>query len=163
MTSAMISGESSKVKLTEKQMELLRFLFNRSKPLRVHTVELSQRKISSELGISRQALNIHLRRLRELKFVRTGRGFIDVTDRALSYLGRQEGEAFIFLRLDPPKRLQAYDTLKKLPVDKVFRVTGDIDVIIQVSQSVLDEVLNTINTLDGVRETRTYVVIETLK
>ncbi|MEM4669849.1 MAG: winged helix-turn-helix transcriptional regulator, partial [Thermofilum sp.] len=75
----MISGESSKVKLTEKQMELLRFLFNRSKPLRVHTVELSQRKISSELGISRQALNIHLRRLRELKFVRTGRGFIDVT------------------------------------------------------------------------------------
>ncbi|MEM3893241.1 MAG: Lrp/AsnC ligand binding domain-containing protein, partial [Thermofilum sp.] len=60
-------------------------------------------------------------------------------------------------------RLQAYDTLKKLPVDKVFRVTGDIDVIIQVSQSVLDEVLNTINTLDGVRETRTYVVIETLK
>lgn len=159
----MSTEESSRVRLTEKQTELLRFLLSRSKPMRVYTVELSQRKISSELGISRQALNIHLRRLRELEFVRTGRGFIDITDQALSYLGKQSGEAFIFLRLDPPKRLQAYNALKKLPVDKIHRVTGDIDVIIQVSQSVLEEVLNHINSLEGVRETRTYVVIETLK
>lgn len=159
-----MSGEkSSGVRLTEKQVELLRFLFNRSKPLKVHAVELSQRKISSELGISRQALNIHLRKLRELKLVRTGRGFIDITDQALSYLGKREGEAFIFLRLDPPKRLQAYSVLRKLPIDRIYRVTGDIDAIIQVSQSVLEEVLNNINALDGVRETRTYVVIETLK
>lgn len=149
--------------MTEKQVKLLELLLGRSKPLRVHTVEISQRRLSKELGISRQALNIHLRRLREAGLIRTGRGFIDLTDQALSYLGRRSGDAFIFLRLDPPKRLQAYNLLKKLPVDRIFRVTGDIDVIIQVSQSVLEEVLNSINSLDGVRETRTYVVIESLK
>jgi len=113
--------------------------------------------------VSRQALNIHLRRLRELGLIRTGRGFIDVTERALIVLGRQSGDAFIFLKLDPPKRMQAYEALKQLPVDKVYRVTGDIDVIVQVSQSMLENVLNAINSLDGVKETRTYVVIETLR
>ena len=159
----MSSGEVGKVKLTEKQVKLLELLLSKSRPLRVHTIEVSQRKLSKELGISRQALNIHLRRLREAGFIRTGRGFIDVTDQALSYLGKRGGDAFIFLRVDPPKRLQAYNALKELPVDRIFRVTGDIDVIIQVSQSVLEEVLNSLNSLEGVRETRTYVVIEMLK
>ena len=155
--------DTGKPKLTEKQVEILRFLFSRSKPLRVFTVSVGQKTLSSELGVSRQALNIHLRRLRELGLIRTGRGFIDVTERALSVLGRQSGDAFIFLKLDPPKRIQAYEALKQLPVDKVYRVTGDIDVIVQVSQSMLESVLNAINSLDGVRETRTYVVIETMR
>ncbi|MEM0039594.1 MAG: Lrp/AsnC ligand binding domain-containing protein, partial [Thermofilum sp.] len=120
-------------------------------------------KISQDIGISRQALNIHLRKLKELGYIRTGRGFIDLTENVLPIIGKQRGDAFIFVKLDPPKRLPAYEAIKELPVDKIYRVTGDIDVILQVSQPMLDEVLDKINTIDGVRETKTYVVIETLK
>jgi len=149
--------------LSEKQIELLRYLFKKSKPLRVFTVTDTQSSIAKELGISRQALNMHLKKLRELGFLRTGRGFIDLTDRAVQLLGRQSGEAIIVLRIEPSKRLNIYSALSNLPVEKVYRVTGDVDVIIHVSQPLLEEVLNRINTLEGVRETRTYVVIETIK
>jgi DNA-binding Lrp family transcriptional regulator len=149
--------------LTEKQAELIRYLFKRSKPLRVFTVADTQLKISQDIGISRQALNIHLRKLRELGYIRTGRGFLDLTEKALPIVGKQVGDSFIFVKLDPPKRLQAYEIIKELPVDKVYRVTGEIDLVIQVPQPMLDEVLDRINLIDGVKETKTYVVIETLK
>lgn len=149
--------------LTEKQIELIKHLFKKSKPMRVFTVTDTQLKISQDIGISRQALNIHLRKLKELGYIRTGRGFIDLTENVLPIIGKQRGDAFIFVKLDPPKRLPAYEAIKELPVDKIYRVTGDIDVILQVSQPMLDEVLDKINSIDGVRETKTYVVIETLK
>ncbi len=149
--------------LTEKQIELLKYLFKKSKPLRVFTVTETQNRIAKDLGISRQALNAHLKKLRELGFLRTGRGFIDLTDKSLQILGKQSGEAIITLKIEPTKRLQIYSALRDLPVEKVYRVTGEIDVIVHVSQSILDDILNRINMLDGVRETRTYVVIETIK
>jgi DNA-binding Lrp family transcriptional regulator len=149
--------------LTEKQIELIKHLFKKSKPMRVFTVTDTQLKISQDIGISRQALNIHLRKLKELGYIRTGRGFIDLTENVLPIIGKQRGDAFIFVKLDPPKRLPAYEAIKELPVDKIYRVTGDIDIILQVSQPMLDEVLDKINSIDGVRETKTYVVIETLK
>lgn len=155
--------ETHKHSLTEKQLELLSYLFEKSTPLRVFTVNETQQKISDELGISRQALNIHLRKLKEEGLIRTGRGFIDLTEKALEVLGKKPGDAFIVLRIEPHKRIEAYKELKQLPVEKIYRVTGDIDVIIQLSQSVLDDALNQVTRIDGIKETRTYVVIEIVK
>lgn len=155
--------ENNKHSLTEKQLELLNYLFEKSMPLRVFTVNETQQKISEEIGVSRQALNIHLRKLKEEELIRTGRGFIDLTEKALEVLGKKPGDAFIVLRIEPHKRIEAYRKLKQLPVEKIYRVTGDIDVIIQISQSVLDSVLNEVTRIDGIKETRTYVVIETIK
>ncbi len=149
--------------LTEKQLELLQFLYERSRPLKVFTINETQQNISEKLGISRQALNIHLRRLKEMGLIRTGRGFIDLTEKALEVLGKKPGDAFIALKIEPHKRSEAYDQLKKLNVDKIYRVTGDIDVLLQLSQSSLDDVLNKISNINGVKETRTYVVIELVK
>lgn len=149
--------------MTEKQVELIRHLFRRSKPLRVFTVTDTQQKISLELGISRQALNIHLKKLKEAGYIRTGRGFLDLTEKVLPIVGKQAGDTFIFVKLHPTKRLQAYEIIKTLPVDRVYRVTGDIDLIIQASQAMLDEILDKINSIEGVKETKTYVIIEALK
>lgn len=146
-----------------KRFELLKYLFSKSQPLQVFTITETQSKIAKDLGISRQALSMHLKKMRELGLIRTGRGFIDLTEKALQLLGRHSGEAIITIKIDPSKRPSVYSALRKLPVEKAYRVTGDIDAIIQVSQALLESTLNAINSLEGVRETRTYIIIEAIK
>ena len=149
--------------LTEKQLQLLKTLFKKSKSLKVFTVYETQNKIAQELGITRQALNIHLRKLREEGYIRTGRGFLDLTDKALRALGIKTADVFVTLKIDPKYRLNAYEKIKKLSVEKIYRITGDIDLMVQLSQAYLDEFLNNLTKIDGIKETTTYVVIETLK
>ncbi len=149
--------------LTEKQLQLLKTLFKKSKSLKVFTVYETQNKIAQELGITRQALNIHLRKLREEGYIRTGRGFLDLTDKALRALGIKTADVFVTLKIDPKYRLNAYEKIKKLSVEKIYRITGDIDLMVQLSQAYLDEFLNNLTKIDGIKETTTYVVIESLK
>jgi len=59
--------------LTSKQIELLKKFYKEGKTIEVRTVKKTQDEIASELGITRQALNIHLRTLKELGYIRTGR------------------------------------------------------------------------------------------
>ncbi len=153
----------AKKALTEKQVALLNLLFRKSEPMRVFTVTETQSELSRELGITRQALNIHLRKLKEEGYLRTGRGFIDLTEKALELLGVKKGDAFIAIKVEPQRRLEAYERIKELPVERIHRVTGDIDLIVQLSQAQLDEILNHIANIKGVKETRTYIVIESLK
>jgi len=149
--------------LTEKQLQLLKILFRKSKSLKVFTVYETQNKIASELGITRQALNIHLRKLREEGYIRTGRGFLDLTEKALRVLGIKTADVFVTIKIDPKYRLSAYEKIKNLPVEKIYRITGDIDLMVQLSQAYLDGFLNNLTKIDGIKETTTYVVIETLK
>lgn len=149
-------------KLTEKQIEILRTLLGESRAVRVFTVEKTQTEIARKLGVTRQALNVHLRKLKELGYVRTGRGFVDLTDKALEALGLMTAEAFVAVRIEPKARNRAYSEIRRLPVEKVYRVTGDIDLMVVVNQAVLDDILKQIARIDGVKETTTYVVIERL-
>ncbi|OYT62729.1 MAG: AsnC family transcriptional regulator [Thermofilum sp. ex4484_15] len=149
--------------LTERQVQLLKMLFRKSKSMQIFTVRETQSKLAKELGITRQALNVHLRRLREQGLVRTGRGFIDLTEKALEILGIKTAEVFVLLKIEPRARNQIYSKIRSLPVERTYRVTGDVDLIAIVNQSKLDEFLRKISKLDGVKETTTYVVIETLK
>ncbi|EHR77716.1 AsnC family transcriptional regulator [Thermococcus litoralis DSM 5473] len=148
--------------LTSRQVELLKKLYKEGKTIEVHTVEKTQDEIAEELGITRQALSNHLKTLKELGYIRTGRGFIDLTDKALEFLGEKKGDVFIFVRIEPTKRKSVYDAIKKLKVKRVYRVTGDIDLIVEADKTRLDEILEEIASLDGVRETIAHVVLETL-
>lgn len=149
--------------LTEKQQKLLKLLLEESKPIHVFTVEETQHRIAKELGITRQALNVHLRKLREAGLIRTGRGFIDLTERALKILNIKSADVFVLIKVHPTYREKVYFEIKKLPAIKLYRVTGEIDLIAVINQSNLNDFLRKISRIEGVRETITHVVIEVLK
>ncbi|WP_457751924.1 Lrp/AsnC ligand binding domain-containing protein [Thermococcus sp.] len=148
--------------LTPRQIKLLRKLYNEGKTIEVHTVEKTQDELAEELGITRQALSNHLKVLKELGYIRTGRGFIDLTERALDLLGEKKGDVFVFVRIEPTKRKYVYEAIKKMNIKRIYRVTGDIDLIIEADKTRLDEILEEIASLEGVKETITHVVLEVL-
>jgi len=151
------------VKLTSKQIELLRKLYNDGKPIEVHTVEKSQEELAKELKVTRQALSFHLKTLKEMGYIRTGRGFIDLTKKALEFLENgKNNKAFIFVKIDPTKRKQVYEKIKGLNSIRAYRVTGNIDMVIEVDRTKFEEILDKISSIDGVKETVTHLIIESI-
>lgn len=149
--------------LTDRQKEILRTLFEMSEQASVFTIRKKQIELANGLNLTRQALNIHLRKLREAGLIRTGRGFIDLTESALKVLGVGTAEAFVFLKINPPKRESVYEKVRALPTLDVYRVTGEIDLIALVPQSQLDRFLEEVSNIDGVISTSSHVVISSLK
>lgn len=149
--------------LTSRPLRLLRMLHETGKPITIYTLRVKQSDLATQLGISRQALNVHLRKLRDQGYIRTGRGFIDVTEKGLSLLGISANPAFVFLKISPLKRKEAYDKIFTFPVQRVFRVAGDMDAILILEREKLDETLKILADVEGVLDTRTYIAIQTLK
>ena len=149
--------------LTRRSMQLLRMLFENGKSTSTYTLHLKQDELARQLGISRQALNVHLRKLRDLTYIRTGRGFIDVTDKGLSALGISSTPAFIFIKVSPLKRSYAYEKIRELTVQRAFRITGDVDALVMVEREKLDDVLKRLSSIDGIQDTKSYIAIETLR
>jgi DNA-binding Lrp family transcriptional regulator len=138
-------------------------LHEKGKATNTYTLSVKQDALAKQLGISRQALNVHLRKLRDLSYIRTGRGFIDVTEKGLNLLGISSTPAFIFIKVSPLKRIYAYEKVKELAVQRAFRITGDVDAILIVDRQKLDEVLRRLSSIDGIKDTESYVTIETIK
>ena len=160
----MTSSEQLDFLLTERQRFLLMKLYESAKSINVYTVTKSQSELARELGITRQALSIHLRKFKEEGLIRTGRGFIDLTEKALKALKIRSADAFVFIKVQPQLRSEAYEKIKKLhAVNRLFRVTGDVDLIAIVDQSVLDEFLREVSKVEGVVSTSAHIVIEHLK
>ena len=151
------------ISLTERQLKILRLLYEKSRSLHVYTVDKSQEELARELNITRQALNIHLRKLKEAGIIRTGRGFIDLTEKALKLLGLQTATAFVLIKVEPAKRREAYESISKLPAEKIYRVTGEVDLIAVVNQAKLDEFLKSVSLIDGIKETSAHIVLEPIK
>jgi DNA-binding Lrp family transcriptional regulator len=149
--------------LTKRSIQLLKTLYEKGKSTSTYTLRIKQDELSNQLGISRQALNVHLRKLKNRGYIRTGRGFIDVTDKGLNALGVSTTPAFIFLKVSPIKRIQVYEQLHKLAVSRAFRIAGEIDALIIVERENLDEILKKLYTIDGIEDTRSYVTIEIIK
>ncbi|MBS7633015.1 Lrp/AsnC family transcriptional regulator [Candidatus Bathyarchaeota archaeon] len=149
--------------LTRKTQQLLKMLHDKGRSANTFTLHIKQNDLATQLGISRQALNVHLRKLRDFGYIRTGRGFIDVTEKGLNALGLSATPAFILIRASPIKRIQVYDKIKELPVQRAFRIAGDFDAVIMVEREKLDETLKKIYSVDGIQDTRSYVTIETIK
>ncbi len=149
--------------LTRRSAQLLRMLYSKGKPTRIYSLRVKQDDLAKELGVSRQALNVHLRKLRELNYVRTGRGFIDVTEKGLNLIGIASSSAFVFIKIYPVKRIQVYEKIKELAVQSAFRIAGDVDALLIVERQKLDEILKELYSIEGIRDTRSYVTIEAIK
>jgi len=149
--------------LTRRSMQLLSLLCQKGEATNAYTLRLKQDVLAKQLGISRQALNVHLRKLRDLDYIRTGRGFIDVTERGLNALGVSSVPAFVLIKVSPLKRSQAYQKIKELAIQRAFRIAGDMDALAVVEREKLDEVLSELSTVDGILDTKSYVTIETIR
>ncbi len=149
--------------LTSKSLKVLSIIYEMCTPKTVYTIEMKQSALAKKLGISRQALSSHLRRLRNLGLIRTGRGFIDVLEKGLEVLGVGGNPAIVTVKVEPGMRGDVYRNVMKYPVLRVFRVAGDVDLILMVEQKRLGSILQMLASLDGVRDTKSYITIETLR
>ena len=149
--------------LTKRSIQLLRKLYEKGQSTNTYTLRVKQDELSAQLGISRQALNVHLRKLKNRGYIRTGRGFIDVTDKGLNALGVSTAPAFILIKVSPIKRIQVYDKIKEIAISKAFRIAGEVDALIIVERENLDEILKKLYAIDGIQDTKSYVTIEPIK
>lgn len=149
--------------LTGRPLKLLYSLYTHSEPATACVVQTKQVELANQLGISRQALNVHLRKLKERGCIRTGRGFISITEKGLALLGVSANLAFVFVRVSAAKRQGAYRKILELPVQRVFQVSGDMDALITVEQKKLDEVLRSLTSVEGVQTIKSYVATQTVK
>ena len=149
--------------LTKRSVQLLRKLYEKARFTTTYTLSAKQDELSTQLGISRQAYNVHLRKLKNRGYIRTGRGFIDITEKGLSALGISSTPAFILIKVSPAKRVEVYEKIKSIAVLQAFRIAGEVDALIVIESENLDEILKQLCDMDGVQETRSYVTIETLK
>jgi DNA-binding Lrp family transcriptional regulator len=138
-------------------------LYEEGRSTTTYTLNLKQSELAKQLNISRQALNVHLRKLRVQGHIRTGRGFIDVTEKGLAVLGVSVNPAFVFIKVSPFKRVHAYAEIIQFPVVRMYRVTGDMDAIVQVEREKLDDTLKKLAGIDGIEDTKSYVTVQTLK
>jgi DNA-binding Lrp family transcriptional regulator len=138
-------------------------LYERGKSTSTYTLSVKQDELSEQLGISRQALNVHLRKLKNTGYIRTGRGFIDITEKGLNALGVSTNPAFILIKVSPVKRIHVYAKIRELVVSRAFRIAGEVDALIIVERENLDEILKKLYAIEGIQDTRSYVTIETIK
>lgn len=149
--------------LTKRSVQLLKTLYKKGKYSSTYTLRVKQDELSHQLGISRQALNVHLRKLKNTGYIRTGRGFIDVTEKGLNALGVSTTPAFILLKVSPLKRIFVYERIKELSITRAFRIAGEVDCLIMVERENLDEMLKKLYGIEGIEDTRSYLTIETIK
>jgi DNA-binding Lrp family transcriptional regulator len=138
-------------------------LYEKGKATNTYSLHMKQNELAKQLGISRQALNVHLRKLRDLNYIRTGRGFIDVTEKGQSVLGVSSTPAFIFIKVSLRKRGRVYRKIKELAIQRAFRIAGDVDALIMVERTKLDEILKKLSYIEGVKDTKSYVAIEPIR
>jgi DNA-binding Lrp family transcriptional regulator len=149
--------------LTRRSLQLLKMLYEKGKSTSTYSLHVKQDDLAKQLGISRQALNVHLRKLRDFNYIRTGRGFIDVTEKGLNTLGVTSSPSFILVKVSPLKRMYAYEKIKELKIQRAFRIAGDVDALLLVDREKLDDVLKKLSSIDGIQDTKSYVTIETIK
>jgi len=149
--------------LSKRSIQLLKLLYEKGQLISIYSVNVKQGDLAKELGVSRQALNLHLKKLRNLNYIRTGRGFIDITEKGLNALGAFSTPTFILVKVVPGMRSRVYAKIKELKVQKAFRVAGDVDAVLMVERNSLNEVLKSLSEIEGIKATKSYVSIEPIK
>ncbi|KUO82674.1 MAG: Lrp/AsnC ligand binding domain-containing protein [Vulcanisaeta sp.] len=149
--------------LTERQLQVLQYLLKKAMPLKVYTVYADQDELARELGMTRQALSVHLKKLKDFGLIRTGREFVDVTDKALRVLRMSSNEAVILVKVQPRYRTIIYEKVKELPVEKAYRVSGDYDLILITREVNVNDILRVLSMMEGVEDTKTFISLEILR
>jgi DNA-binding Lrp family transcriptional regulator len=155
--------EEKKQLITGKTLKILRILFEKASFSYAYMADVDQNSLAKELKITRQALNIHLRKLKNLGLIRTGRGFIEITIEGLKIMGFSGNMALVFLKVKPSERSSVYKKLSKMPIWQAFRITGELDIFFLVEADRLNKILKQISEMSGIEQTRTYITIEMLK
>jgi len=148
--------------LTRKSLGLLRFLWESGSRRTVYTIIVKQSEIARKLDITRQALSIHVRRLRDMGLIQIGRGFVNVTEAGLRTLGIHSNPAIVLVKLTPQRRASLLEEVRALPIIEFYRVTGEVDFVVLVEQQRLDEVLQALSGKEGVIETKTLISIDAI-
>jgi DNA-binding Lrp family transcriptional regulator len=148
--------------LTRKSLGLLRFFWESGSRRTVYTIGVKQSEIASKLDITRQALSIHVRRLRDMGLIQIGRGFVNVTEAGLRTLGIHSNPAIVLVKMTPQRRASLLEEVRTLPIIEFYRVTGEVDFVVLVEQQRLDEFLQALSGKEGVIETRTLISIDAL-
>lgn len=154
---------SAYVSLSKTILAILKMLKEKAKPEFVYVAPISQSELANKLGVTRQALNMHLRKLAKMGLARSGRGFIEITEKGLAVLGEYSKPAFVLISVEPTKRTEVYEAIKAMDVVRVNRLSGDVDLMVEVSGSDIPRFLGEVSKLPGVKQTKTYFVLETLK
>ncbi len=149
--------------LTERQLQVLQYLLKKAVPLKVYTVYADQDELARELGMTRQALSVHLKKLKDFGLIRTGREFVDVTDKALRVLRMSSNEAVILVKVQPRYRTIIYEKVKELPLEKAYRVSGDYDLILVTREVNVNDILRVLSLMEGIEDTKTFISLETLR
>jgi DNA-binding Lrp family transcriptional regulator len=149
--------------LPRRPLRLLHMLYANGKSATMHSLSVKQTELAEQLGISRQALSSHLRKLRRNGYIRTGRGFIDVTEKGLAILEISTNPAFVLIKVSPTKRDATCQKLQEFPIQQIFRVKGDMDAVLVVELEKLDEAHQKLSSIDAIEEMKFYVPIEALK
>lgn len=144
---------------TSKSLQILKLLLNNGYQKTVYSLPIGQAELGKELQITRQALSLHLKKLREFGLIQVGRGFINVTEEGLEAVGYRREPVIVNVRILPQKRSEAIQKINELPATEIFRVTGDVDVVLIVEQERLDHILEALSHIDGVVETKSLVSI----
>lgn len=155
-------AEHSATYLTRRSLDILRLLSEGGVRKTVQVYETNQTDLASKLGISRQALSLQLRKLKDRKLIQIGRGFIGLTEEGLRAVGCNITPTIVTIRIAPQKRAEAVEKIKTIPAIQIFRVTGQVDVVLMLEQQELNRVLALISSIDGVLETQCFVSIETV-
>jgi len=142
-----------------KSLQILELVFKKGNRKTVYSARIAQADLACALHITRQALNQHLKKLRESGYAQVGRGFINVTEDGLRALGYRKDPVIITVRVSPQRRSDAFEKMKSLPAIEVFRVAGDADVVLIVEQHTLEQVLETLSDIDGILETKSLVAM----
>jgi len=146
--------------LTGKSLQILELLWENGNRNIVYTCHMNQSDLARKLQITRQALGIHVKRLRERGLLQIGRGFVNVTEEGLKAFGFQSNPVIVTVRISPQSRQEAFRRVKLLPVLEVFRVTGEVDLVLIVHQENLDYVLEMLSGIPGVVDTKSFVTME---
>jgi DNA-binding Lrp family transcriptional regulator len=149
--------------LTRRSLTILRFLVEQGEPYSGYVFRITQNDLAAKLNVTRQALHIHLRKLRETGIIQVGRGFVNVTNEGRKALGVNTNPAIITVRIRPEKLSQAVNAIKGLHALEIFRVAGESDFVLIVEQHALESVLSYLSAIDGILETKSMVSIEKLK
>ncbi len=124
-------------RLTEKQKEVLSYFERNSERCSTKMVTGKQEEFAKDFGITRQALGNHIRALKDKGYIRTGRGFINITEDGLAALGKNGSRKVVVLvKISQTNNLEKYMDYP----GEVSYLIGDYDVMIETKDDQLNKV-----------------------
>jgi len=141
------------IELSETDLKLLRLL--------QENADLTYAELSKHVNLSPSTVYVRIKRLKEMGIIKRIIAEIDHT--RLGF----EVKALIFIEAEPKKLSYVASELRKLPnVVALYDITGDyhfVAIAIAKNNNDLAKVLDDIGAIDGVRNTKTAVVLRILK